>query len=694
MPDFTLGIQTSVTKDTVVSSFLKAGKVVNKFGKTADSSFNQANRAQKNFTDDFTRSLDRIERRSRGTGGIIRGVLGADIIRAAFRRAMLEVGSFITEAARIESAVVGFQTLTKSMTLGLKVVNDLRALGPVTPFEFKDLVPITDMILAMGSATANTLIPTLRMLGNTARGSADRLQRIAFAFSEVISNTKATFQEVRQFTNAGVPLLRTVIKMWRRHGESIEDVRLRARKMIRAGKLTSTVMRKAFKIMTSEGGTFYKGMEKASKTFEGRMSTLREEIDITKSTIGTALLPVMKDYVEIAIKNVKAMTQWAKANKDVIKTKFLEWTGKLESIAKDLWPAIKLTAKFMGKVFDVVEFLAPVLPILAAGWLLNKIALKAILALEFARDVWLMVKAVRAVGMAQAFWNLMMLANPIGFVVTAVILGLTLITAGIFLAVKHWDFLSDKALSALNFIMTGAKKFAVGLLRILVWPFQGILRAIGFFGEKIGELLGIEILKKEFGALGDIMDELDLRLKEAAGQLPTPVRIAENFVQTLQTKFGGVIPVQMEPQFVGTGVIDFFKLGGNIKTGVADVKPVSEKLDKLLTQKPGLESFIFNNISKTDFLKQIVTGNFPTLEQERQKAAARAERETPFTLSPGTAERETPFTLSPGTIENFSEQKQIIEHLVKIDFPNAPKGAKVSFQPGAEAPPVQINFLD
>jgi hypothetical protein len=682
MPDFVLGIQTSVTKDTVVSSFLKAEKVVNKFGKTADSSFNQANRAQKKFTGDFTRSLDRIERRSLKTGGIIRGVLGADLIRAGFRRATLEARSFITEAARVESAVVGFQTLTKSMILGAKVVKDLRALGPVTPFEFKDLAPITEMMLAMGSVTAQTLIPTLRMLGDTARGSADKLQRIAFAFSEVISNTKATFQEVRQFTNAGVPLLREVIKIWRRQGESIEEVRLRARKMIRAGKLTATVMRKAFKIMTSEGGTFFRGMERSSKTFEGRMSTMREEIDITRATIGAALLPVVRNYLELAIKTAKTTTIWAKANKDVIKTKFLEWTGKLESIAKDLWPAIKLTAKFMGKVFDAVELLAPILPILAAGWLLNKIALSGLLALEAAKDILIITRAVWAAATAQAAWDAAILVIPgsIALMVTAVIAGLTLITAGIFLAVKHWDFLVEKALGALNFIMIGATKFAFGLLRILVWPFQGILRGIGFFGEKIGELLGIKVLKKEFGALGDIMDELDLRLKEAAGQLPTPARIAENFVQATRTKFGGIIPVQMEPQFVGTGAIDFFKLGGSFKTGVADTKPVSEKLDKLLTKKPGLESFIFNNISKTDFIKQF-TGNFPTLEQERQKAAARAEIETPFTLS-------------PGTIENFSEQKQIIEHLVKIDFPNAPKGAKVSFQPGAEAPPVQINFLD
>lgn len=660
MPDFALGLETSVTKDTIVTSFLRASKEVNKFGKTADRSFDKANRAQKNFTDDFTRSLNRLERRTAGTGKIIGGILGADLIRAGLRRATTEIGSFITEAGRVEDAIVGFQTLTKSMVLGKKVVQDLRQLGPVTPFEFKDLIPITDMIFAMGSATADNLIPTLRTLGDTARGSADRLRRIAFAYGEVIANTKATFQEVRQFTNAGVPLLTTITKMWRRQGESIEEVNLRARKMIRAGKLTATVMKKAFKIMTSEGGTFYKGMERASKTFLGRLSTLRENIDLTRAEIGLALLPAVKEYVEVGIEAAKATAAWAIANKDVIRTKFVEWVGKVETIAKGLWPALKLTGRFMGVVADVVEFLAPVLPILAAGWLLNKIALQSLLALEVARDVWLIVKAVRAAAVEQGIWNATMLLNPIGLVVTAVIAGLTLIGVGIFLLVKHWDFLVEKALGALHFILTGAKKQAAGLLRILIWPFQGLLRGVAFIGEKIGKLLGKKSLQKEFAALSDIMDELDLRLRETAGQLPVPVRIPENFVQTLESKFGGIIPIQVQPKFIGEGAIDFARLGGTIKTGIADSKPVS---DKLLSKPPALESFLFQKVAKNELIQQFI-GN-----------------------------TETPFTLPAGMIESFNEERKIIEHRVKLDLANAPKGSRVSFQPGSQAPPIDIELL-
>lgn len=683
MPDFVLSAKITA-RDTVKTTFDKAEKAVDKFGKTTRKSFDKASRSQKNFTTDFLRGLDRIERRSIGAGGIIRGTLGADIIRRGFQEATRQVGSFITEAGKVERATTEFQVLLRSMEKGAKLTETLRELSAVTPFQFENLARTTKLLLAMRAATEEDLIPTLRMLGDAAGGSSVKLERIAFAFGEVKANSKASFQEIRQFTNAGVPMLATLADMW---GKNMQQ----ARKMVRMGKATGPAVAKAFKIMTSEGGIFFRGMERTSKDFEGRMSTLIDNIKIAKATIGEQLLPTVKEYVDIAIDAAKATAEWAGLNKKIIKTKFLEWIDRTTKIAKDFWPALKLTGKFLWVVFGVVEKLSPILPVLAAGWLANKIALKAVIALEAAKDIILIAKAVRAAGIAQGFWNLMIIANPIGLMVTAVIIGLTLITAGIFLLVKNWDFVTKKITGFFDIIFTAAVKLGAGLLRILIWPLTGLIKAIGFFGQKVGKALGIETMEKEFGALSKIMDDLIFKLEKTAGLRKTkgekPIVISKGFIDINKLGFAGVPAVTAPgaPAAVEPGLIQFKKLG--IEPGTFDFSKIPKiskadreeslsQIDRLLSlQKTALD------FAPLLFDKFIRTGKFDEGERE--------ERSKPF----GTT-AEMPFPLPPETIESFNFET--IRHLVQLDV-NAPEGSKVSVRQtgtsGGGAPPVEINTL-
>ncbi len=680
MPDFVLSAKITA-RDTVATTFSKAEKSVNKFGKTTRKSFDKASRSQKNFTNDFLRGLEKIERRSIGAGGIIRGTLGADIIRRGFQEATRQVGSFITEAGKVERATTEFQVLLRSMEKGAKLTETLRELSAVTPFQFENLARTTKLLLAMRAATEAELIPTLRMLGDAAGGSSIKLERIAFAFGEVKANSKASFQEIRQFTNAGVPMLATLADMW---GKNMQQ----ARKMVRMGKATGPAVAKAFKIMTSEGGIFFRGMERTSKDFEGRMSTLIDNIKIAKATIGEQLLPTVKEYVDLAIDVAKRTAKWAVANKDIIKTKFLEWIDRTTKIAKDFWPALKLTGKFLGVVFGVIEKLSPILPVLAGGWLANKVALKAVIALDAVKGIILIAKAVRTVGIAQAFWNLMMLANPIGLMVTAVIIGLTLISVGIFLLVKNWDFVLDSISKSSNFVFTKLKHLFFSFLLDAVDPLiQGIrLLSIGMI--EFGKFFGLQKVEKEFTSLLKIMDNLELKMKKAAGQVEeTKAVMSKGFIDINKLGFAGVPAVKLPgaPAAAEPGLIQFKKLG--IEPGTFDFSKVPKisktdraeslsQIDRLLSlQKTALD---FAPILFDKFIK---TGKFDE--------DAREERSRPFTTT-----AETPFPLPPETVESFNFET--IRHLVQLDV-TAPEGSKVNVRqtgtPGAGAPPVEVNAL-
>jgi hypothetical protein len=63
------------------------------------------------------------------------------------------------------------------------------------------------------------------------------------------------------------------------------------------GAISAEQVAEAFEIATSEGGRFFGGMEKASQTFSGQISTLKDNIGALGRSIVESLLPVLKDIV-------------------------------------------------------------------------------------------------------------------------------------------------------------------------------------------------------------------------------------------------------------------------------------------------------------------------------------------------------------------------------------------------------------
>lgn len=678
MPDFAVRTQI-VTKDMASPMFMRAGRAADRFGSKADKSMARASRsmdklgattkksmgASKRSIDKSTRSInrmgstfdrqiDRMERRAAGFKGITAGVLGADVIREGFRAATREIGSFIMEGAKIQRATTEFGTFTRSVERGVKVVNDLRILGARTPFEFEDFTRPTKILLGLRAVTQDQLIPTLTMLGDTASGSADKLNRIAFAFAEVKSNGRATMQEVRQFTNAGVPLLATVADMYRKVGDSTEDAMLRARKMVKEGKLTGTVMVKAFKIMTSEGGIFFKGMEKTSKDFLGRLSTLKDEINITRQDIGLRLIPTLSKYVDKGIEIARAVNIWAQANQGLIKEEVIKWLDTGKQILKDTAPILKTVLGVISDLLPVVRELSPILPFLAFGWLANKVALGLLAAINIVPVIAGITKAVWAAAFGQLAWSAAILLIPggIAVMVAAVIAGVALIGAGIFLLVKNWETVRDVLIS-------GAKKVISAWAQVFFAPFIGLIKGLAFAGMKLGQALGVKSMEREFRSVMLTMDEFSDKIKKFGQDAPKPFKIVENSVQSLRTKFGGPI-LDQGPAFVEPGSPEFLR-----KSIFEFGTPGQAKKLTALEPTAGMP-FSITNIS--NIVKDTIV-----------KFKEREDAETPFAV--------------PESVKTFIEDKKVIEHVVKLVVPGSGQDQVINLTPGSEAPPVEINLL-
>lgn len=208
-----------------------------------------------------------------------KAVVGLSAAGAAVIAGLGKVG--IEYNAQMENYVTNFTTLLGSTEAAAKKVEELKKMAAQTPFGMEDLAQATQTLLAFG-VEANKTTPILKALGDVSLGNKERFQSLALAFGQVSSAGKLTGQDLNQMINAGFNPLEYIAK---RTGESMEQLRDRMSK----GGITAKEVEQAFIDATSAGGQFAGGMEAASHTFDGMISTMK---DNAKALVGQVFQPI------------------------------------------------------------------------------------------------------------------------------------------------------------------------------------------------------------------------------------------------------------------------------------------------------------------------------------------------------------------------------------------------------------------
>ena len=264
--------------------------------------------------------------KGRGMAAIAASVIG---IGGSFQM----LSKSISLASELEDNEVAFETFLKSGEKAKKLVADISEFASKTPLSQRDVQAGAKMLLQFGFE-AESLIPTMRMLGDATGGNADALMRVARQYGQVKSQGKAMGEEINVMIEAGFNPLKELEKMG--HGSMASLMRMRSE-----GKITFAMLEEAFKHATEQGGDFYKMMENKSKTLSGLFSTMKDDIDIALAKIGKTLI----DNLELKwlLKQVSEVTQ-----------AFQEWfNGLSEGTRKVI-------------IFTVVSVIG--LAVIAAGW--------------------------------------------------------------------------------------------------------------------------------------------------------------------------------------------------------------------------------------------------------------------------------------------------------------------------------------
>lgn len=171
-----------------------------------------------------------------------------------------------------------------------KLLDTLKEMANTTPYEATDLVKATQKMMAFG-ISADDSLKYLNMLGDVAMGDANKMDSLTLAFSQISASGRASMEDINQMIDQGFNPL-TIIAQ--KTGESMGDLRDR----VSAGKVSFEEIAGAFETATSEGGTFYQSMDKASQTTEGKISSLKDAFGSALGSMTESLLPFVTDAVE------------------------------------------------------------------------------------------------------------------------------------------------------------------------------------------------------------------------------------------------------------------------------------------------------------------------------------------------------------------------------------------------------------
>lgn len=194
-----------------------------------------------------------------------------------------------------------FGSKLKADTMYSKIQN----LAVQSPFTFGELTNFTKQLASFGFEYKD-IYDTTKRLADLSAGIGVDMGRVILAYGQVFTAKFLKGPELRQFTEAGIPLVQELAnKYTKERGQQISagDVY----NMVSERQVRFEDVKEIIDKYTSEGGKFYKMQEKLSDSVAGKWSNLKDSIEIAYSELETSNKGVLKGAISLL---TKAILNW------------------------------------------------------------------------------------------------------------------------------------------------------------------------------------------------------------------------------------------------------------------------------------------------------------------------------------------------------------------------------------------------
>lgn len=377
------------------------------------------------------------------------GQMIADFAKKAADALMSVVKSGLSYNRDMESYLTNFKVMLGDEQLAAEKLEEIRKMAASTPFTLSDLTEGTQTLLQFGIAADDTT-NVLQMLGDISLGNADKMQTLVRAYGKMSSAQKVTLENVNMMIDAGFNPLNQICEAT---GESMADLY----KRISDGKVGFEELQAAVEAATSQGGQFYNGMLEASQTFNGRLSTLQDNVAALTGKLTDGLFSPLGDLI-------------VKANELVVS--ITEDDQKLAKL-KDTIGLVITVVTSVGVAFLTYK---GYLTATSAATVVQTAATTALAAAHKAAE-----SGATGLAVAQAGLNAVLKANPIGLVVSVLAaLATALVTA--YQTSETFRNIVDGAFQAVANIAKSAIGAAIGWLDKLSYKLNSFLGKDGYTG--------------------------------------------------------------------------------------------------------------------------------------------------------------------------------------------------------------------
>ena len=300
--------------NTSLSKLLEIKNKVGKFNQDDVNNNRKANqilvdnaRAQEKITREKNKTLaaqqklnaqiDRATRSYNQQSRILNELKGVALGYLSVHGASQLLSSLVRVTGEFELQKTTLAAMIGDLNTAENIIAKIQGLAVESPFQFKELTTYAKQLSAF-SVPAQELYNTTKMLADVSAGLGVGMDRIVLAYGQVRSAAFLRGQEVRQFTEAGIPILDELSKQFTElEGRAVSTGEVFDK--ISARLVPFEMVAKVFKDMTSEGGKFYNMQEVQAETLRGKLSNLKDTFEIMLNEIGQGQSENLKGSVDL-----------------------------------------------------------------------------------------------------------------------------------------------------------------------------------------------------------------------------------------------------------------------------------------------------------------------------------------------------------------------------------------------------------
>ena len=236
----------------------------------------EATRQQKTANDSLGKSMQKTGNFAQSLRNQISNIYSVYMMES-FLSSLIRVGG------EFQKQHIALQAMLGDAAKADTIFSQIKELAVESPFNFQNLTGYTKQLAAF-SIPYEELYETTKRLADISSGLGIDMGRIILAYGQVRSAEFLRGTELRQFTEAGIPLLDQLAKKFSQLegqvvsvGEVFDKISMR--------EVPFEMVKEVLWDLTNEGGQFYKMQEVLTESLSGKLDKLKDSYQIMLSTI-------------------------------------------------------------------------------------------------------------------------------------------------------------------------------------------------------------------------------------------------------------------------------------------------------------------------------------------------------------------------------------------------------------------------